>query len=285
MAFLSAQVSTVKRRLGQNAVASAAYNARTKLELTVLDKATGITSTLIFDYSSKPGLAYSKIYAPDHAPEWVYDRQKLWNKCEQAENRCDANTAHKIMLPLPNELTIEQNIALLEDCVKELVKLGMIVDANIHYDNENNKHAHLMCSMRELVENRYGEIEFASTKNRDWHHKNFVNFVRQMHADKVNEHYAMHGYDKRFCHKSYKDLGIELIPGVHEGPARSINNAELSELNRRIAAENAEKIKAKPSIILDVLTVNSPVFTKEQIAIELEKRLYAGVDFTRQTGY
>ncbi len=282
MTFLSAQVSTVKRRLGQNAVASAAYNARTKLELTVLDKATGITSTLVFDYSSKPGLAYSKIYAPDHAPDWVYDRQKLWNKCEQVENRLRARTAHKIMLPLPNELTIEQNIALLEDCVKELVKLGMIVDANIHYDNENNKHAHLMCSMRELVENRYGEIEFAATKNRDWHHKNFVNFVRQMHAEKVNEHYAMHGYDKRFCHKSYKDLGIDLIPGVHEGPARSINNAELSELNRRIALENAEKIKARPSIILDVLAVNNPVFTKEQIAIELEKRLYAGVDFTRQ---
>jgi Ti-type conjugative transfer relaxase TraA len=282
MTFLSAQVSTVKRRLGQNAVASAAYNARTKLELTVLDKVTGITSTLVFDYSSKPGLAYSKIYAPDHAPDWVYDRQKLWNKCEQVENRLRARTAHKIMLPLPNELTIEQNIALLEDCVKELVKLGMIVDANIHYDNENNKHAHLMCSMRELVENRYGEIEFAATKNRDWHHKNFVNFVRQMHAEKVNEHYAMHGYDKRFCHKSYKDLGIDLIPGVHEGPARSINNAELSELNRRIALENAEKIKARPSIILDVLAVNNPVFTKEQIAIELEKRLYAGVDFTRQ---
>ena len=245
MAFLSAQVSTVKRGLGQNAVASAAYIARTKLELTVLDKATGITGTLVFDYSSKPGLAHSKIYAPDHAPEWVYDREKLWNKCEQVENRLRARTAHKIMLPLPNELTIEQNIALLEDCVKELVKLGMIVDANIHYDNENNKHAHLMCSMRELVENRYGEIEFAATKNRDWHHKNFVNFVRQMHAEKVNEHYAMHGYDKRFCHKSYKDLGIDLIPGVHEGPARSINNAELSELNRRIALENAEKIKEK----------------------------------------
>ena len=81
------------------------------------------------------------------------------------------------MLPLPNELTIEQNIALLEDCVKELVKLGMIVDANIHYDNENNKHAHLMCSMRELVENRYGEIEFSPTKNRAWNHKNFVNFT------------------------------------------------------------------------------------------------------------
>ena len=85
MAHYSVHVSTVKRSIGQNAVASGAYNARAKLELTVFDKATGITSTLIFDYSSKPGLAYSKIYAPDHAPEWVYDREKLWNKCEQAE--------------------------------------------------------------------------------------------------------------------------------------------------------------------------------------------------------
>lgn len=67
------------------------------------------------------------------------------------------------------------------------------------------------------------------------------------------------------------------FPGLKTG-----NLEDRSGLNRRIALENAEKIKEKPSIILDVLAVNNPVFTKEQIAIELEKRLYAGVDFTKQ---
>ena len=281
MASLSAQVSTVRRSVGQNAIASAAYNSRSKLSLDATDKETNITVQLAWDYSTKGGLAFSKIYAPDHAPEWVYDRETLWNKSEKAENRCDATTAHKIMLPLPNEFNMEQNIALLEDIVKPLVNLGMIVDANIHDDNKNNMHGHLMCSMRELVENRHGEIEFSPIKNREWHHKDFVNFVRQMHVEKVNEHYEKHGYDKRFCHKSYKELGIDLEPSVHEGPAKNIKNSELTELNRQIGAENAERIKAKPSIILDVLGINNPVFTKEQIATELEKRLHAGIDFSK----
>ena len=97
MASLSAQVSTVRRSVGQNAIASAAYNSRSKLSLDATDKETNITVQLAWDYSTKGGLAFSKIYAPDHAPEWVYDRETLWNKSEKAENRCDATTAHKIM--------------------------------------------------------------------------------------------------------------------------------------------------------------------------------------------
>jgi len=281
MSFLSAQVSTVKRSVGQNAIASAAYNSRSKLSLIVTDKETNISVNLDWDYSKKEGLTHSKIYAPEHAPDWVFDREVLWNKAEHAENRCDATTAGKIMLPLPNEFTTEQNIALLEEFVQELVSMGMVVDANIHEDNPDNKHAHLMATMRELVENRYGEIEFSQLKNRDWQGPEWVKFVRELHAQTVNKHYEMHGYDRRFCEKSYKELGIDLEPGVHEGPARNIKNAELVELNRQIAAENAEKIKAKPSIILDVLGMNSPVFTKEQIAKELDKRFHAGVDFTK----
>ena len=281
MSFLSAQVSTVKRSAGQNAIASAAYNSRSKLSLTVTDKETNISVNLDWDYSKKEGLAHSKIYAPEHAPDWVFDREVLWNKAEQAENRCDATTAQKIMLPLPNEFTTEQNIALLEDFVQELVNMGMVLDANIHEDNLNNKHAHLMATMRELVENRYGEVEFSPLKNRDWQGPEWVKFVRELHAQTVNKHYEMHGYDRRFSEKSYKELGINLEPGVHEGPARNIKNAELVELNRQIAAENAEKIKAKPSIILDILGMNNPVFTKEQIAAELDKRLHGGIDFTK----
>lgn len=281
MAHLSAQVSTVQRSKGQNAIASAAYNSRSKLPLTTIEKETNISAQFIWDYSHKGGLAYSKIHAPDHAPAWVYDRELLWNKAEQAENRCDARTAHKIMLPLPNELTIEQNIAIVEECVAELVAMGMIVDANIHDDNPNNIHAHLMCTMRELVKNRYGEIEFSSIKNRDWHKKTFVDFVRQMHTQKVNKHYEMYGFDKRFYHESYKSQDIDLIPGKHEGPARNLKNAELIKVNNQIAADNAEKIKARPDIILDILAMNQPVFTKEQIASELEKLLYARIDFSK----
>jgi len=56
MAHYSTHVSTVKRSHGQNAIASAAYNARDKLELSVFDKQTGISSSILFDYSNKGGL-------------------------------------------------------------------------------------------------------------------------------------------------------------------------------------------------------------------------------------
>ena len=58
MASLSAQVSNVRRSIGQNAIASAAYNSRSKLELNVTDKVSNITVGLSWDYSKKDGLAF-----------------------------------------------------------------------------------------------------------------------------------------------------------------------------------------------------------------------------------
>jgi len=284
MAHYSVHMGFVQRSKSQNAVASAAYNARAKLELTVFDKATGITGTLIFDYSSKGGLAYSKIYAPDGAPEWVYDREVLWNKAEDAERRQNSRSARKIMVALPNELNLEQQIALVEEIVEELVGMGMIVDANIHHDKEGNPHVHLMATTRELAENRYGELGFKPTKNRDWSRRAFINWTRMRIAEITNEHLAQHGFNERVSHLSYKDLGIDLIPGVHEGPARSIKNAELSEINRQIALENAGRIEENPGIILDKLAVTKPVFTKEEIARELEKALSAAIDLSGLEG-
>ena len=284
MAHYSVHMGFVQRSKGQSAVASAAYNARAKLEQTVVDKKTGITTTLTFDYSAKQGLAYSKIYAPDGAPDWVYDREVLWNKAEDAERRQNSRSARKIMVALPNELNLEQQIALVEEIVEELVGMGMIVDANIHHDKEGNPHVHLMATTRELAENRYGEIGFKLTKNRDWSRRAFINWTRMRTAEITNEHLAQHGFESRVSHLSYKDLGIDLIPGVHEGPARSIKNAELSEINHQIALENAQKIEENPSIILNKLAAGKPVFTKEEIARELEKALSAAITSSGLTG-
>ena len=279
MANFSVHVSTVKRSSGQNAIASAAYNSRSKLSLNATDKDTNITVQLAWDYSKKDGLAYSQIHAPENAPEWVHDREKLWNKAEQAENRCNSVTAGKVMIALPNEFSIEQNIELVKEITAELVSLGIVVDTNIHNDNKNNPHAHLMHTTRELVENRYGEVDFSPLKNRDWQGPKWTRFVRELSADMINKHYELNGFEQRISHKSYAELGVDLEASVHEGPAKNIKNSELTVLNREIAAGNVERIKANPSIILYVLGIKNPVFTKEQIATELEKRLHAGIDF------
>jgi hypothetical protein len=151
MAHFSVHVGTVRRGAGQNAIASAAYISRSKLSLTVTDKETNISVNLDWDYSKKEGLAHSKIYAPEHAPEWVLNREVLWNTVEKSENRCDAEVGGKIMIALPNRLSEEQNIALMEDIVSELVAMGMVVDANIHNDHENNPHLHLQAAYSERI--------------------------------------------------------------------------------------------------------------------------------------
>ncbi len=281
MALYSSHTSVIKRSIGQNAISCAAYNSRSKLTLYVTDKETNITVSFAWDYSKKGGLAFSKIYAQEDAPEWVYDREKLWNKAETSENRCDARPARKIRKALPIEFTEEQNIALLEEFVTEIVAKGMIVDAAIHNDTPDNPHVHLMLTMRELVKDRYGEYEFSLIKNRDWNKIDFVNWHRELWETLLNKHYKMYGFDITVSRNSYKAQDIELEPGVHEGASRNISDGELVEVNRLIAAENAEKIKAKPGIILNVVGMNQPVFTKEQIATELEKRLYAGIDFAK----
>src|SRR5690606_36338744 len=48
--------------------------------------------------------------------------------------------------------------------------------------------------------------------------------------------------------------------------------------NHQIAAENLRKITENPSLVLDKLALNKPVFTKEEIAKELEKALIDGLD-------
>jgi nucleoside-triphosphatase THEP1 len=281
MAHYSVHVSTVRRSVGQNAVATAAYISRSKLTLYATDKETNITAPLTWDYSKKGGLVFSKIYAPENAPDWVLDRQQLWNKAEQAENRCDAETANKIMVALPIEFSHEQNVEVAEKIASNFVSDGMVAEVAIHNDSDGNPHVHVQTTQRELVENRYGEIEFSRLKNRDWKGPQWIKSIREMVAEEINTLYIKNGFDLQVTNKSYKELGIDLVPSRHEGPAKNIKNSELTELNRQIGAENAERIKAKPSIILDVLGVNRPVFTKEQIATELEKRLHAGIDFSK----
>jgi len=70
--------------------------------------------------STTPGrtASSSEILAPQGAPEWVYDRNELWNAVEAAERRKDAQLAREIEIGLPIELTREQQI----DVVREFAQ-------------------------------------------------------------------------------------------------------------------------------------------------------------------
>ena len=48
------------------------------------------------------------IKAPPHAPEWVYKREKLWNKVEEVEQIKNARIAKELIIALPVEIDEKQ---------------------------------------------------------------------------------------------------------------------------------------------------------------------------------
>lgn len=109
---------------------------------------------LTHDYSRKGGLKYSRVFLPTHAPpEWT-DRAVLWNAVETAEKTKNSRLAREIIVALPVELTLEQNIRLIEEYVKtQFVDDGMCADVSIHDTDGHNPHAHILLTVRPLKEN------------------------------------------------------------------------------------------------------------------------------------
>ncbi|WP_216903996.1 MobA/MobL family protein, partial [Nocardia alni] len=91
------------------------------------------------------------ILKPDYVPNEFLDRQTLWNKMELAEKSPNAQLCREVNVALPIELNNSDQRMLIEDFVKDnFVSEGMIADVAIHRDDENNPHAHIMLTMREV---------------------------------------------------------------------------------------------------------------------------------------
>ena len=75
-------------------------------------------------HSSSERVVYREVMLPDNAPREYADSQTLWNAVDAAEKRVDAQTARRMLIVLPKELTYEQNLALIRDyCQREFVAL------------------------------------------------------------------------------------------------------------------------------------------------------------------
>ena len=85
MAIYHLSTKPISRGKGQSAVACAAYRSAEKLMDERCDK--------VHDYTKKQDVAHSEILTPDISPEWMTNREKLWNHVEKIENRKDARLA------------------------------------------------------------------------------------------------------------------------------------------------------------------------------------------------
>ena len=122
-------VNIISRGKGKSAVASAAYISGEKIK----NEWDGVTH----DYTRKEKVLVKNIILPDHIPKEFNDRSTLWNKVEMAEKNSNAQLARQFIIGLPKELSLSENINLVERYIKEnLTSQGMIVDYAIQWIKE-----------------------------------------------------------------------------------------------------------------------------------------------------
>lgn len=209
----------------QSAVAKASYVSGEKL-FSARDEETK-------SFRSREVSPDSFILAPSHAPDWVYNRETLWNEAERVEVPVNARVMREVVVALPIELTDEQQKELLMEYVQEnFVDAGMVADVNIHKDREQNPHAHILLTVRPFQENGewatqktkkeylldangdfiYNEKGNKKSRNVDltgWSGKAKIVEWRKNLAEKINEHYQKHGIEQSVSHLSYADQGLD----------------------------------------------------------------------------
>ncbi|PHG64058.1 MobQ family relaxase [Bacillus toyonensis] len=251
MAVYHYNTQVIKRSEGRNVVAAAAYRSGDRL----VDETTG---EIKFYHRGVEPVAF--VLAPENAPEWVYDRQVLWNEVEKSEKRSDSQLAREINVALPKELSYEQQEELVKEFVQDnFVNHGMVADVAIHRDDENNPHFHVMLTMRYIDENGFGK------KAREWNpgfknvkggrgfiaEKDTITQARSMWAKHANDALAKAGIEERITHlRLDTHLGKDkdallLVPTQHLGPKQNAMEKKgirtpKGDLNREIKNHNAE---------------------------------------------
>ena len=236
-------------------------------------------------------IIHKEILLPPNAPEKYRDRATLWNAVDAAEDKSTAQTARRIIMALPKELTQEQNIELIRNyCQTSFVDRGMIADFAVHDDEEGNPHAHVLLTMRSINEqgewNPKTRTEFVLDENGEriqtangkfkrrcvswdgWNDRGNCEIWR--HEWEVMQNTALEkaGREERIDMRSFERQGIELAPTVHLGPAASALekkgiHTELGDHNRAVKLINAlftaikEKLKARKEWLIELTDIIS----------------------------
>jgi Ti-type conjugative transfer relaxase TraA len=268
MAIYHFRVKTIGRAKGARLVAAAAYRSGSSL----YDEELGRS----FDFTDKPNVVHSEIMAPSPAAKLSWpDQTRLWNAVEAGEKRRDAQLARELVVAIPRELNEEQGVALVRGFVRRtFVDQGMIADINVHWDKgrdgETNPHAHVMLTTRRIVEDG-GDVARFGFKVREWNTSPVLMRWRQAWSEDVNAHLARLQIDTRIDHRSNRDRGIGLEPQRRRSLAtfglerRGEPSAE-AEIYRQKAHRNGERLIARPTIGLLVLTQQHATFTQDDLA-------------------
>ena len=239
MAIYHCKVKVINRKAGPGIIASAAYRAGERIRDEKSEK--------IHDYKRRVGIVYTEIITPRTAPDWVFDRAKLWNTVDLTEKRKDAQLAREIMVALPAELNLGQWIKLLRGYIRQqFTNKGMIADFAIHAPSkkgdERNHHAHIMLTMRSITSAGFGG------KVREWNAKANIYQWRQTWENHTNQALEQAGLDCRVDCRSHASKGLDREPRLHLGyqamaMERKGEQSDRGNENRAIEARNEMRAK------------------------------------------
>lgn len=258
MAIYHFSVQAISRGKGQSAVASASYRSGEKL----IDENSGETK-----FYKREVMPDSMIISPESAPEWVQDRQRLWNEVEKIESNKNSRLAREINLALPVELSHGQQKELIKNFAQEqFVDKGMVADIAIHRDDKSNPHAHIMLTIRPFNEGKEwvkqkSKKEYILDKDGDftynqkgqkrtrkidligWDKKELVQEWRKEWGNHANKALEQAQVNERIDHRSHAVRGLEIKPTQHLGYIASAMEekgvqTERGNYNREVESYN-----------------------------------------------
>ena len=253
-------ISIVKRKETQSAIAGAAYQSNDRLysEYDLKFK----------DYRNKGGVVYTEIMLPENAPSSYSDRETLWNEAERAEKQYNSQLARRLVIALPREVPMELCPQMVKEyCQEHFVSKGMCCDLAIHDPDPpgHNPHCHIMLTLRAIDEqgkwlpksrkiydlDEHGQRIRLPSGSWKCHTEKTVDWDEQYHCEEwrhgwetvQNRYLEMVQSRERVDLRSYERQGVDTIPTVHMGPAvaqmeRRGVQTNIGNLNRDIRAVN-----------------------------------------------
>ena len=279
MAIYHLNTHTIGRSAGHSAVAAAAYRSASSM----VDERTGE----VFDFTKKGGVLSAEIVTPKGVP--VPDRSELWNAAEAAEKRKDARVAREWRAALPHELGDVERKELATRMGQAIAdRYGVAVDVCIHAPDrdgdDRNFHVHMLATTRVIgVDGTLGAKAVIELANKDRQKAGIqgtsqddIIDIRREWADLTNEALEQAEITTRVDHRSYADQGVELTPTKHIGSDavamdRRGLEADRIDIHNADRKEQARQIVERPEIILDKITATQAVFTRRDIAAELNR--------------
>jgi len=226
-------------------VSKAAYRSGERLKDHQADKT--------FNYRSRTQeVVHAEIMAPEQAPEWMADREALWNAIERVEKRKDSQLAREFVVALPVELDEQQQIDLVRGwCDQEFVEQGFVVDFAVHRSKEGKKpnpHAHILVTTRPVDETRPEGFGLKPSTDGKFKGRGKVGVTakdelvdwRESWADAENAALEDAGSDARVDHRSYVDREIDRIPQPKIGPEATAMNERGEDTKRHEEARWVE---------------------------------------------